>query len=153
MDAKRNRLNSARQGLDEELAYERGGGGFQKAFSDTAGSFLKSAMPQFRENLQLTREDGQRRGIGTGDLGTSNEGDLTSAFQRNLATSLGGLASQGYENRRNRILDIIGGKVGSAQDELDSTQNFWGGLVGGGLGLAGSWLGGRGGRSKGQGGG
>lgn len=150
IDSKRNKLNDARRGLDQELDYERSGGGFQQAFDDTAGAFLSSAMPQFRNDLQLTREDGQRRGIGTGDLGTSFEGDLTSAFQRNLSNTLGGLASSGYENRRNRILDIISGKVGSAQDELDSTQNLWGGIGGGLLSLGGSYLGGRGGSRGGK---
>lgn len=140
-DSKREALGREREKLDKELAYEQGGGGFTDAFNQTAGAFLSNAMPQFQQNLQMTRENGIRRGISTGDLGTSTEGDLTSAFQRNLANALGGLASQGYENRRNRILDIISGKVGSAQDELDQTQNFWGGLAQGGLKLAGSYFG------------
>src|SRR5689334_19134938 len=100
IDSKRERLNQARGGLDTELDYERRGGGFTDAFNQTAGAYLNNALPGLRSQLQTTREDEQRRGIGTGDLGTSYEGDIMSAFQRNLAGALGGLASQGYENRR-----------------------------------------------------
>jgi len=143
-DARRNALKDARAGLDKQLTEEESGTGFKDAFNQTAGSFFNQQMPKFRQSLQLDRESNIRRGIGTGDLGTSNEGDLTSAFQQNLANALGGLASSGYENSRNRILDIISGKVGSAQDELDSQMNLWGGLFKGGLQAAGSIWGAKG---------
>src|SRR5258708_7668871 len=62
--------------LKKATAFEGAGGGWQDAFNQSAGSFLAQALPSLRSNLQMTREDSQRRGIGTGDLGTSNEGDL-----------------------------------------------------------------------------
>jgi hypothetical protein len=55
----------------------------------TAGATLAGALPDLRQNgLQMTREDAIRRGISTGDLGTSNEGDVVSSWGRNLANCL-----------------------------------------------------------------
>jgi hypothetical protein len=62
-----------RVSIDDQIGTKRAVAAFAKAFNDTAGSFLANAMPQFRSQLQLTREDAVRRGVGTGDLGTSTK--------------------------------------------------------------------------------
>lgn len=124
----------ARSGFDPNTLYDQAirdegaGGGWQKAFNDTAGAFLENQMPALRSQLQLTREDAQRRGIGTGDLGTSNEGDLVSAFQRNIANALGGLAMSGYENNRNRYLDLLSGRLDRNQASRNAQNGMWGSL-------------------------
>lgn len=145
LDSRRNKVNADRGQIDQQIQYEQGGQGFTDAFNKTAGSFLQGQMPGFLKNLQLTREDGIRRGISTGDLGTSTEGDLTSAFQRNIANALGGMAFQGYEGSRNRIMDLLSGKSGMDINDLNSQYNFLGGLLNGGFQLAGAALGSGGG--------
>jgi hypothetical protein len=141
MDSRRNKVSLDRRQIDDQIGYEENGGGFAKAFNDTAGAFLQNAMPQFRNQLQLTREDAVRRGVGTGDLGTSNEGDLTSAFQRNIANSLASLSASGYENSRNRIMELLSGKAGMDMNDYNQNANMWGSLAGAGIGAFGSWLG------------
>ena len=59
--------------------------------SKTLGAYVQSAMPDFNKALQGVRENSIARGISTGDLGTSYEGDLASAFQRNIASQAAGL--------------------------------------------------------------
>jgi len=140
LDARRNRVNADRGQIDQQINYEQNGTGFQDAFKQTAGAFLQNQMPAFQKNLQLTRENGVRRGISTGDLGTSTEGDLTSAFQRNISNALGGLAMQGYEGSRNRIMDLLSGKSGMDINDLNSQYNFLGGLLNGGFQLGGAAL-------------
>jgi len=148
LDAKRNKVNQDRGQIDQQINYEQNGTGFADAFKQTAGSFLQDQMPGFMKNLQLTREDGIRRGISTGDLGTSTEGDLTSAFQRNIANALGGLSLQGYEGSRNRIMDLLSGKTGMDINDLNSQYNFLGGLLNGGFQLASAAIGAGGGGGK-----
>lgn len=145
IDSRRNKVNQDRNQLQSQIDYEQNGGGFTDAFNSTAGAFLQNAMPDFRKSLQLTREDGIRRGISTGDLGTSTEGDLTSAFQRNIANALGGLAMQGYEGSRNRVLDLLSGKTGIDINDLNEHMNMLGGLFSGFSQLAASAFGARGG--------
>jgi hypothetical protein len=141
MDSRRNKVSLDRRQIDDQIGYEENGGGFAKAFNDTAGSFLANAMPQFRSQLQLTREDAVRRGVGTGDLGTSNEGDLTSAFQRNIANSLASLSASGYEHSRDRILELLGGKTSMDQADAASHSNMWGSIFGTGIGALGMLFG------------
>lgn len=145
IDSRRNKVNQDRSQIDQQINYEQNGTGFQDAFNQTAGAFLQNQMPQFQKSLQLTREDGVRRGISTGDLGTSTEGDLTSAFQRNIANALGGMAMQGYEGSRNRIMDLLSGKTSMDINDLNSQYNMLGGLFSGISQLAGDYLGSRGG--------
>lgn len=121
---------------------ERNGGGWQDAFKTTAGAMFNNALPQLREGLQMTREDGIRRGISTGDLGTSYEGDVTSAWGKNLSNALAGTAMQGYENSRNRYLDLITGQLDRDQAGANASKQkragMWGGigaLAGGGIGF------------------
>lgn len=127
--------------LQQALLDEKNGTGYKTAFNDTAGAFLNEQMPDLLNNLQLTREQGIRRGISTGDLGTSNEGDLVSAFQRNLATALGGLSLQGYESNRNRYLDLLTGKIAGDQAYKSDQRNSLAGLLGSGLNAAASYYG------------
>lgn len=141
IDSRRNRVNQDRGQIDQQIGYEQNGTGFQDAFNKTAGAYLQNAMPQFQQSLQLTRENGVRRGISTGDLGTSTEGDLTSAFQRNISNALGGMAFQGYEGSRNRIMDLLSGKAGMDINDLNSQYNFLGGLLSGGFQLGAAKLG------------
>lgn len=142
-DRRRERTQIAEQGLDGIMAEERDGTGWKSAFNDTAGAFLSSQMPALMQSLQGTRENAIRRGISTGDLGTSNEGDVYSAFQRNLANVLGGLSMQGYENSRNRYVDMAGGKLTGALDAENSARNSWASILGAGAGVAGSFFGSR----------
>lgn len=69
-----------------------------------------AAMPQFEARLQDIREGAIRRGVSNGDLATSYEGDLASAFQRNITNTAGSLALTEYENSRNRMLDLLTGE-------------------------------------------
>lgn len=92
--------------------------------SKTLSSYVASAMPEFNKALQGVRENAIQRGISTGDLGTSYEGDLASAFQRNIAGEAANLYGQrmsGYENlygqdnaannaSQNQYLDLLTGQ-------------------------------------------
>lgn len=138
-DSRRNRVLQDRQSIDKQIQYEERGGGFAKAFQDTAGAFLEGAMPQFRNDLQLTRENAVRRGVSTGDLGTSYEGDLSSAFHRNLSNALAGLSSSGYENSRNRLMSLLSGKTGMDMNDYNQHANMWGSIGGSLIKTAGDW--------------
>lgn len=76
---------------------------------------MQNAMPGFMQQMQGTRENEIARGISTGDLGTSFEGDLTSAFQRNIANSVASQAGNMF-NARNSML------MGGYEDQLDREQ-------------------------------
>jgi len=92
--------------------------------SKTLGAYVQSAMPDFNKALQGVRENSIARGISTGDLGTSYEGNLASAFQRNIAGEAGQLYGQrlsGYEElygqdqnasqqSQNEYLDLLTGQ-------------------------------------------
>ena len=102
-------------------------GGGQDALNESVRAAMSAAMPALEGSLQGSRESAIRRGITTGDLGTSYEGDIYSAFQRNIANSVGqqalglyGTQLGGYGNvydtdtelaqsSRNRYLDILAG--------------------------------------------
>lgn len=122
--------------LKQATAFEGAGGGWEDAFKTSAGSVLAQALPDLRNKLQLTREDGIRRGISTGDLGTSNEGDLVSSWGQNISNTLGGMAQQGYENNRSRYLDLLTGGIdrrdSQANQRKNRTAGIWGGLLGAG---------------------
>lgn len=98
---------------------------------------VSAGMPEFNRNLQGVRENAIARGIGGGGLGTSYEGDLASAFHRNISNSAAGQAMNLYNTRaggyqdlygtdvelaegsRNRYLDILGGQA----DRDQAAQN------------------------------
>lgn len=93
---------------------------------------MSSAMPSFLKQMQLTKEDGIRRGISTGDLGTSTEGDLASAFDRNMSNSVAGMAGDMYKFNQGNYLDLLTGKMdreqGAANDAAQRKSGFMGGL-------------------------
>lgn len=126
---------------------------------------VNAALPQFNQELQGVRENAIRRGISTGDLGTSEEGTLASAFQRNIAGQAAGL----YGTQVNALGNLYGEDTGAQQADMNRyTQMLSGqrdyvtqqdqlsaqkksGLLGGVGGLLGSVLGaasGAGGFSK-----
>lgn len=114
--------------MRDAIVDEGAGGGWQKAFEQSAGAYMSRAMPQFRQQMQLTREDGIARGISTGDLGTSYEGDLASAFQQNTSDTLGSMAMGAYENNRNRYLDLLTGHMDRKQGQRNAKNQMWSGL-------------------------
>lgn len=124
---------SPEQLYDRALLDEQGGGGWQQAFNTTAGAMLTDALPRIRQDLQLTREDGIRRGISTGDLGTSMEGDVVSSWGKNLANAFAGTAMTGYENNRNRYLDLLTGGIDRDESRWNAGQNRNAAMVGSAL--------------------
>lgn len=122
---------SPQQQYYSAIGDEKSGGGWQNAFNTTAGAMYNDALPALRNSLQMSREDGIRRGISTGDLGTSNEGDITQAWGKNLANSFSGLAMQGYENNRNRYLDLLTGQMDRDQAGDNAARQRRAGLYGG----------------------
>lgn len=124
------------------------GAGWEDAFNKTAGATINNALPGLRQGLQLTREDAIRRGVSTGDLGTSNEGDFVSAWQRNLSNAMAGQSLNAYEGNQNNYLDLLTGAMdrNTAQQNYQNEQNAQakkrkGGLLGGLGALAGGVLG------------
>lgn len=97
---------------------------------------MNQQLPKLRSSLQLSREDAIRRGISTGDLGTSNEGDITTAWGQNISNTLGGMAMQGYENNRNRYLDLLTGGMDRDQSNKNNQNNMWANLGGSALSAA-----------------
>lgn len=124
---------SPEQMYDRATIDEGNGQGWQNAFHQTAGAMLTDALPRIRQDLQLTREDGIRRGISTGDLGTSYEGDVLTGWGKNLANAFTGTAMQGYENSRNRYLDLITGGIDRADSRWNAGQNRNAAYVGAGI--------------------
>ena len=103
----------------------------------TAAATVQNALPSYLQNLQSTKEDAIRRGISTGDLGTSFEGDLTSAFQRNIANSVAGQAANMFQSRNSMLM-------GGYEDQLDREQAAENGAQQRKSGLISSLLGGAG---------
>ncbi len=120
------------------------------------GDYLKSlvsqAMPEFNTRLNGIRENAIARGISTGDLGTSYEGDLASAFQRNLANQAAGLyttqlgAAQNLygqdisreQANQNSYLDLLTGRLSFEEQKRQAAKDRKAALAQGVLGAAGS---------------
>ncbi len=94
--------------------------GGQDALNQSIESAMSAAMPEFRKAMQSTQETEIARGVGLGELGTSYEGDLESAFHRNIANAAGsqalglygerlGASQYGYESGENRFLETLSG--------------------------------------------
>lgn len=96
------RRRSAADILREEMTPGAG----ESYLSRTVGSLTSAAMPEFNRQLQDTRESAIRRGVSGGGLGTSYEGDVFSAFQRNIANTAGSYANENYS----RYLDLLTGQ-------------------------------------------
>jgi hypothetical protein len=80
-------------------------GAGESYLSRSINSLTSAAMPQFNQQLQDTRENAIRRGVSGGGLGTSYEGDVFSAFQRNVSNTAGAYANENY----NRYLEMLSG--------------------------------------------
>jgi hypothetical protein len=87
----------------------------QDQLAETTRATVADALPDFLKNMEGTKEDNIRRGISTGDLGTSFEGDLTSAFQRNISNSVASQAAGMFGQRNNLLYQ-------GYNDQLDREQ-------------------------------
>lgn len=96
--------------------------GGQDRLNEYARSAMSAAMPGFMNEIQNIRESAQRRGISTGDLGTSYEGDAASAFQQNIADAISGQA-----------MNLYGTQMGGAGGLYDMSRNNYLDLVAGAL--------------------
>lgn len=135
--------------------------GGQGAFEESARAAVDAAMPSFRSELQGVRESANRRGVGVGDLGTSYEGDLASAFDRNMKNAISSQALGVYgtrlgasgdvygmdvdlgESSRNRYLDLLTGtrdyefaKANAKRKRRGGILGAFGTLLGGAAGFA-----------------
>lgn len=126
--------------------------GGQSALDTSISSAVNSAMPSFNKNLEGVRESAVRRGISTGDLGTSYEGDLASAFQKNIANAAGsqamnlfntesGAAGNLYGSEQNQYLGLLSGQQQYEENQQNAkkakSSALFGGLgslIGGGIG-------------------
>jgi len=127
-EAERTRSGNAQSSADTaQNRYVTHLAGGQDALNTYTQGAMSSAMPQLQGTLQSVRENAIRRGITTGDLGTSYEGDVLSAFQRNISNAAAGQAMNLYntqaggygrmyegetavaEGSRNRYLDLLAG--------------------------------------------
>lgn len=107
----------------------------------SVGAQTTAAMPQFLSELQGIREGAVRRGIGGGELGTSYEGDLASAFQRNVATQVAGKSYDAFQSSRDRYLDLLTGQRDYETAQANAKRKrggLFGKIIGG---VAGSFLG------------
>lgn len=135
-------------GYDKKYATNRLYGEINKETPEAADDYIKrtiasitsAQMPEFQRNLQDVRESALQRGVSNG-LGTSYEGDVFSAFQRNIANSAGQMAYQNYDTSRNRYLDLLSGTRDYETAQENARKKKRGGLFGG----LGSILGGVGG--------
>lgn len=99
----------------------------------TIESMVSTRMPAFQGALQDAREGAIRRGVTGGDLGTSYEGDIISAFDRNTKNEIGGRALDTFENSRGRYLDLLTGQRDydlAKENAKRKRGGFLGGLVG-----------------------
>lgn len=98
---------SGNAGSDRGALLNQVSGG-QDALTRSIQSAMSSAMPGFFKNLQSLRESNVARGAGTGGLGTTTEGDLMSAFQRNIANAAGSQAMNLYNTQGSLLSGLLG---------------------------------------------
>lgn len=89
--------------------------GGQAAFETSARSAVAAAMPQFNQQLEGVRANAIRRGVNNGELGTSYEGDLASAFQKNIANAIGGQALGLYNTQLGGYSDLYRTDLGASE--------------------------------------
>lgn len=145
-------LGSQQQGLTGNANADRNQFlGMLNGGEDYLKSLVSAAMPEFNQRLQGIRENAIARGISTGDLGTSYEGDLASAFQNNLANQAAGLyttqlgAAQGLYGQdlsreasgRSSYLDLLTGRLSLEEAKKESAKNRKAALTSGILGAVG----------------
>jgi hypothetical protein len=126
--------------------------GGQSALEASTKAAVSNALPGYMKDLQHTREDAIRRGASNGDLETSYEGDLSSAFQRNVANSVAGQAA-GMQNARvnalgqlagsdsNTYLDLLSGQADRDQAGSNNKWNLAGSVLGAAGQAAGAYFG------------
>lgn len=129
----------------------------QDALNTSVSSAMSAAMPDFRKAMQGVQESEVGRGVGLGSsqgsLGTSYEGDLESAFNRNITNAAGSQALGLYQSKLGGAASLYGTDVYNnmmAQNRytnmLTNQGNFnrkrSAGLFGALGGLAGGLLGG-----------
>lgn len=113
----------------------------QEAVNTSTQAAVNNALPSFMKNLQGSREDAIRRGASNGDLQVSNEGGLTSAFQRNIASGAGAQAANVYGQTTagygalaggssNNYLDLLSGGADRAQAGENNKYGLAGGIIG-----------------------
>lgn len=139
--------NQDRSQLEDQLA------GGQSALNKYAQSAMSSAMPGLYSALQGQRESNVRRGVSTGDLGTSYEGDIYSSFQRNLSNAIGQQSMNlygtqlGAEQNLNQMdtsnyNDMMYAnrdyQTGRDNAKRQRNSNLWGGIMGAVGGAAGA---------------
>lgn len=99
--------------------------------SQSIRSLFASSLPGFQNAIQGVRANAIQRGISTGDLGTSYEGDLASAFQRNLLNEVGGRAYDLYQTRLDLLTGAADRRVARKNAKAQSKGSMLGGLFGG----------------------
>lgn len=149
-DSRRRTTQGVVRQMDSAMADEQSGAGWQNAFNQTAGAQLADALPSMRNSMQMTREDAIRRGVSTGDYGTSAEGDLVSSWGRNIGNSFAGQAAGMYNQSRGRYMDLLSGKLGYAMNDENTNRNFLSGIAGGVMRGATQMFGARGGGGGGS---
>lgn len=130
-------------GFDQALKDYKDPTAGSSQLSDLIRSQVSAAMPQFNKALGGVRENAIQRGLSTGDLGTSYEGDLASSFQKHLADSIAGQSYNLFQGNRNTYLDLLSGGMDRADNAQNESRNRKAGLIGAGLKAAGSFFGGR----------
>lgn len=81
----------------------------QSYLDESTRAAVSAGLPEFNRELQDVRENAIRRGVSNG-LGTFYEGDLASAFERNIANATSSKSLDVYESSRNRLLDLLSGQ-------------------------------------------
>lgn len=110
----------------------------QQALQQSTQAAVQNALPSFLQNMQGLKEQNIRRGISTGDLGTSFEGDLTSAFQRNLANSVASQSLGLFNNRNSLLSGYYGDQLDREQAARNDASQRRGGFINGLMQLGGA---------------
>lgn len=128
--------------------------GGQDALESSTKAAVANALPDYMKNLQGSREAAIRRGASTGDLQTSYEGDLSSAFDRNVSNAVAGQAANMYGQKLsatgqlagqsgNTYLDLLAGNRDAHQADQNNKYGLLGGIVGAAGQAAGAYYGAR----------
>lgn len=123
------RMHQRQDNYDQSRnAYMQAIQGGQQAFETSARAAVNAAMPQFNQQLEGVRSNAIRRGVQNGELGTSYEGDLASAFQKNITNSIGSQALGLYGEQLGGYNNLYRGDYGASEDStnryLDQNASF-----------------------------
>lgn len=112
-------LQAGQQAGQDRNQFEQSLAGGQGALNNYITSAVSAAMPSFNAQVQDMQENAARRGVSNGDLETSYEGDLSSAFQRNIANAAG-----------QQSMNLYGTQLGAEQKQLGAdTADYGSGLA------------------------